>query len=231
MIERSVDGMLARSPLFSILEPAVRHELASKMHDIVVDTGQVLFTRGDPGDDIYLVVEGRIRISVLSADGRELSFAHACAGEVFGEIAALDRGGRSADATAIVRSHLKVLGNAAFRNLLAARPNVALATIELLCRRLRDVSEHFEAVALHSVDVRLARLLLDRLNNGGRKPTARSASVTLDLSQTDLALLIGTTRQRANAALAALEKAGAIRRAGGEIECDLKVLREIGQRD
>ena len=224
MTEQSVNDMLERSALFGMLEPAERLELADKMRDVVLEAGQVLFSRGDPGDCIYLVMLGRIRISVLSVDGRELSFAHAEAGDVFGEIAALDRSGRSADATAVARSRLKVLGYSAFRSLLLAKPEVALATIELLCRRVRDVSEHFEAVALHSVDVRLARFLLDRLDDG-------ATSVNVAMSQTDLAHLIGTTRQRANAALLALENAGAIHRVGTRIEANAQALRRIARRD
>jgi CRP-like cAMP-binding protein len=231
MTQRSVEGVLARSPLFGVLEPAKRLELADKMPEVVLEAGQVLFSRGDPGDSIYLVTEGRIRISVLSIDGRELSFAHAETGDVFGEIAALDMSGRSADATAIVRTTLKALPHSAYRNLLLESPNLALATIELLCRRLRDVSDHFEAVALHSVDVRLARLLLDRLSDSVGSRAAPWWSLALDMSQTDLALLIGTTRQRANAALLSLENAGAIRRASQHIECNVHVLQRIAQRE
>ena len=76
---------------------------------MALDAGEMLFARGDPGNEIYLVVEGRIRISVLSSDGRELSFAHAVPGDVFGEIAALDGSPRSADATAITSVRLKTL--------------------------------------------------------------------------------------------------------------------------
>jgi CRP-like cAMP-binding protein len=231
MTGQSVTDMLERSGLFGVLKPSERLELVDKMRDVVLEAGQVLFSRGDPGDGIYLVVGGRIRISVLSADGRELSFAHAEAGDVFGEIAALDRSVRSADATAIVRTTLKALHHSVYRNLLLARPDLALATIELLCKRLRDVSDHFEAVALHSVDVRLARLLLDRLSDSAGSPAVQRRSVTLEMSQTDLAFLIGTTRQRANSALLSLEKAGAIRRAGGHIECNEYILRRIAQRE
>jgi CRP-like cAMP-binding protein len=231
MTQRSVEGVLARSPLFGVLEPAKRLELADKMREVVLEAGQVLFSRGDPGDGIYLVMEGRIRISVLSIDGRELSFAHAETGDVFGEIAALDRSPRSADATAIVRTTLKALPHSAYRKLLLESPNLALATIELLCRRLRDVSDHFEAVALHSVDVRLARLLLDRLSDSAGSRAAPWWSLALDMSQTDLARLIGTTRQRANAALLSLERTGAIRRAGQHIECNVHVLQRIAQRE
>ncbi|MEI9900169.1 MAG: cyclic nucleotide-binding domain-containing protein [Hyphomicrobium sp.] len=71
------------------------------MREVAFEPSQVIFTRGDAGREIYLVVSGRVRISVLTAEGRELSFAHAEPGAIFGEIAMLDGGPRSADATAV----------------------------------------------------------------------------------------------------------------------------------
>ena len=175
-----VTDLLARSAFFNALPPAQRHTLAREMRDVTLDPGELLFARGDPGSEIYLVVEGRIRISVLSSDGRELSFAHAVPGDVFGEIAALDGSPRSADATAITSVRLKTLSRSALQHLLSTSTTASLAIIQLLCERLRNVSEHFEAIALHPIEVRLARLLLDTLEEKQtegrpRLPPSRSA--------------------------------------------------------
>ena len=193
-----VTDLLARSALFDALTSAQRHALAQEMRDVALDPGEMLFARGDPGNEIYLVVEGRIRISVLSSDGRELSFAHAVPGDVFGEIAALDGSPRSADATAITSVRLKTLSRSALQRLLSTSTTAALAIIKLLCGRLRDVSEHFEAIALHPIEVRLARLLLDTLEEKQTAGAAKVTSLTLGISQNELALLMGSTRQRAN---------------------------------
>jgi CRP/FNR family transcriptional regulator, cyclic AMP receptor protein len=226
-----VTDLLARSALFNALTYAQRHGLAKEMRDVALDPGEMLFARGDPGNEIYLVVEGRVRISVLSSDGRELSFAHAIPGDVFGEIAALDGSPRSADATAITTVRLKTLSRSALQRLLSTSTTAALAVIKLLCDRLRDVSEHFEAIALHPIEVRLARLLLDTLEEKQKASTAKVASLTLGISQNELALLMGSTRQRANMALMLLEKTGAIRRSGDVLDCNLEALSRIGQRD
>jgi CRP-like cAMP-binding protein len=201
------------------------------MRDVALDPGEMLFARGDPGNEIYLVVEGRIRISVLSSDGRELSFAHAVPGDVFGEIAALDGSPRSADATAITSVRLKTLSRPALQHLLSCSTTASLAIIQLLCERLRDVSEHFEAIALHPIEVRLARLLLDTLEEKQTEGAAKVASLTLGISQNELALLMGSTRQRANVALMLLERTGAIRRSGDVLACNLEALSRIAQRD
>ena len=226
----AVTDMLARSALFGVLRPADQALVAEQMRDVTLEPGQVLFSRGDPGRELYLVMKGRIRLSVLSVEGRELSFAHAVAGDVFGEIAALDDAPRSADATAITRAHLKTLSRSALHKLIESNAAVAHAAIKLLCTRLRDVSEHFEAIALHPVEVRLARLLLDRLE-GRVGAGAGPATLPLDMTQSELGLLIGTTRQRANAALTSLERAGAISRSESRLQCALPQLRRIARRD
>jgi CRP-like cAMP-binding protein len=227
----SVPELLARSPLFSVLERAQQAQISREMRDMTLGAGDMLFARGDPGNDIYLVIEGRIRLSVLSPDGRELSFAHAVPGDIFGEIAALDGAPRSADATAITPVRLKALSRAALNRLLTASPAAALAIIKLLCERLRDVSEHFEAIALHPIEVRLARLLLDTLEERQAGAPGKVASLALGITQSELALLMGSTRQRANSALMVLERAGAIRRSGDVLDCELEKLRRIAQRD
>lgn len=226
----SVADLLARSELFGSLSAQRRAAIAREMREVTLDAGQTLFSRGDPGDEIYIVLEGRIRLSVLSPDGRELSFAHALVGDVFGEIAALDGAARSADATALTPARLKTLSRAALLQLLRTDAGAALAIIKLLCSRLRDVSEHFEAIALHPIDVRLARLLLDTLQARAKGGTDKVASLSLGISQNELALLMGSTRQRANAALTVLERAGAIRRDGNRLHCNLEGLRRIAQR-
>jgi CRP-like cAMP-binding protein len=108
---------------------------------------------------------------------------------------------------------------------------VALAAIKLLCGRVRECSEHFEAIALHPVEVRLARLLLDRLAERTGSESRKAKSLTLEMTQSELALLIGTTRQRANAALAVLDKAGGIRRVGDRVHCDPVKLKRLALRD
>jgi CRP/FNR family cyclic AMP-dependent transcriptional regulator len=226
-----VTDLLARSALFCVLDQEQRAALAREMRDVALPPGVMLFARGDPGNEIYLVIEGRIRLSVLSSDGRELSFAHAVSGDIFGEIAALDGAPRSADATAITRVRLKTLSRSALYRLLTTNTETALAIIKLLCGRLRDVSEHFEAIALHPIEVRLARLILDRLEERETPETREVSSLTLGISQNELALLMGSTRQRANGALTVLEKAGAIRRSGDALDCNLGELRKIAQRD
>ena len=112
---------------------------------------------------MYLVLEGKVRLSILTSDGRELSFAHAGPRNIFGEIATLDGGERTASATAISRVQAMALPQRAMLDCVENRPRVAAATIQFLCTRLRETDQLLEAIALHRIEVRLARLLLSAL--------------------------------------------------------------------
>src|SRR6185369_17378779 len=98
--------LLGKTALFGTLEGPDRAAIAARMRRVDFTPDQMIFSRGDPGREIYLVLEGRIRLSILSSDGRELSFAHAGPGNIFGEIAALDGGERTAGATAITHAQV-----------------------------------------------------------------------------------------------------------------------------
>jgi len=220
--------LLGKTALFGALEQDDRIAVARQMHRAAFEPGQTVFGRGDAGSDVYLVVKGRVRLSVFSFDGRLLSFKHADAGDIFGEIAALDGGPRTADAIALTRVDVMTLAQDRLNRLIEANPRVARAAIACLCRRLRDTSEQVEAIALHPVEVRLARFLLSRLKlreEGG--PLGSVAALDLGMSQAELASLIGASRQKVNAALALLEGAGAIERTRGRVACNIARLVQI----
>ena len=109
------------------------------------------------------MIQGRIRLSVLSSDGRELSLDHAAPGGIFGEIATLDGGERTAGATAITKVEAMSLPQRALMELIKSNPEVAMAAVRFLCTRLRETDQRLEAIALHRIEVRLARLMLSTL--------------------------------------------------------------------
>jgi CRP/FNR family cyclic AMP-dependent transcriptional regulator len=113
--------------------------------------------------------------------------------------------------------------------LIENNPKVALAAIRFLCMRLRETDQRLEAIALHRIEVRLARLLLSALKL--QAPTAEGANVPLDLgmSQGELALLIGASRPKVNIALTMLEDMGGITRKGAKLTCNTEVLQNIAE--
>jgi CRP-like cAMP-binding protein len=231
MLQRtSVANLLGRTALFGSLAHADRLEVADEMRRVGFAQGQVIFSRGDPGEEVFLVVEGRVRLSVLAPDGRALSFKHANPGDIFGEIAALDGGTRSADAIALTRVLIMSLPQARLNALIEANPRVARAAIAFLCLRMRETSEQFEAIALHPIEVRLARFLLLRCNQREKLGDGR-VTIELGMSQSELALLLGASRQRVNVALTLLERGGAIERAGSKLICNVAKLQRFAEPD
>lgn len=221
--------LLGRTALFGPLDEAARRAVAREMRPVSFDAGQAIFARGDPGRDIYLVTSGRVRLSILTAEGRELSFAHAEPGAVFGEIAMLDGGPRSADATAVAAVTALSLAKPAFLRLVASSPVLADAAMRFLCQRIREADQQLEAIALYPIEVRLARFFLATARQKAQDKKAARVTVDLDMSQGELALLIGASRPKVNAALALLEAGGAITRAGGRVECDIEELQRSGE--
>jgi len=231
MSAANIIEMLGRSPLFSRLAEPERRTVAGEMRPVTFDPGALIFSRGDSGRDVFLVTEGRVRLSVLTPEGRELSFWHAEPGNVFGEIAVLDGGMRTADATAVGRVKAMTLSQAAMKRLIEGKPVVADAAIQFLCARLRDADQQLEAIALHPIEVRLARFFLAAARQ--RDPEGRQKRLALDLgmNQSELALLIGASRPKVNAALSLLEDSAAIVRKGNKVECDVEALSSLAGHD
>lgn len=229
MDPQAIVDLLGKTAMFGSLSATDRAAIAQRMRKVAFDPDQMIFARGDPGRDLFLVLDGRIRLSILSGDGRELSFAHAGPGSVFGEIATLDGGERTAGATAISKVQAMSLPQKALHELIEANPKIAMAAVRFLCHRLRETDQRLEAIALHRIEVRLARLILGILKL--EAPGKRGDAVPLDLgmSQGEIALLIGASRPKVNIALTQLEEMGAIKRSGSKLACNIEELEVIAE--
>ena len=219
--------LLAGTALFGSLSVPDIAAVAQVLRPAAFTSGQLIFSRGDDGRDIYFVTEGRVRLSILSGDGRELSLIHAAVGDVFGEIAALDAGQRSADATALTAVKGFNLPQGALKTLLETNPRISAAAIRFLCQRIRETNEKLEAIALHPIEVRLARFLMAAV--ALQKLTPKNGRVVIDLamSQGELALLVGASRPKVNIALTWLEAQGAIIKEASRVTCILAVLEDL----
>lgn len=224
-----VAQLLGKSQLFEPLPPAARQRVAKQMRPASFGAGQAIFSRGDEGNEVYLVLQGRVRLSVLSVEGRELSFTHAGPGDIFGEIAALDGGPRTADATAVTDVEAMTLSRAELKRLLETVPELASGVTSLLCNRIRNADLQLEGVALHSIEVRLSRFLLGTLEHQDTRARGPHPTVKLGMSQGELALLLGASRPKVNAALVMLEESGAITREGDRVTCNVEELNRIAE--
>lgn len=226
--KRHLPDLLSRGGLFRGQPAAILEEVGAAMREVRFPTGTQIFARGDPGDALFLVVGGRIRISILTPDGRELSFTHAVPGDIVGEIAVLDGSPRSASATALSDVEALRLSQSEFNRLVDRHSSLARAAIRLLCARLREVSDHLEDIALLPLTARLARFFLNRLGGQTRGPGVR---VSLGMSQSELALLLGASRPKVNAALMSLAQSGAISWDGEAFFCNANILADLALRE
>lgn len=222
-------ALLGKTRLFANLKPDAQQKVAQQMRPVAYTSGQQIFARGDPGNDLYLVLDGRVRLSIISLEGRELAFTHAGPGEIFGEIATLDGGARTADATAVSAVKALSLSRPQINTLLETSPQFARAAIDILCQRLREGDLQLEVIALHRIEVRIARYLLSAVRQQHGEKPPKNPSIALGISQGELSLVLGASRPKVNAALMTLEDSGAITRQGDRYACNLDELAAIGE--
>ncbi len=177
---------------------------------VSLQDGAVLFRKGEEADSFYVLDSGQIEISVTSADGKKLSLEVLTAGEIFGEIG-LFAGRRTADATALSPAKLKKVRRSDVLAAIRTEPDLALQMIDLLCARLRTVSEKLEERAFLPLPARLARRFLHLsekyADNGG----------TIPMSQADLADFAGATREAVAKAMAVWRSRGWIALSRGSV--------------
>jgi CRP/FNR family cyclic AMP-dependent transcriptional regulator len=185
--------ILRAHPIFGKLGPQVVERLTSYAHIKTVAAGTTVFQRGDPGDCLYAVCAGTIRISNRSTDGRDAVFNLINAGGIFGEIALLDGRERTADAQAMTDCDLMVINRRDFIPMVLGESDLALKLIEVLCDRIRHTSEQVEDIMFLALPARLAKTLLWLAANS-KLADSRKISIT----QREIGQIIGMTRESTN---------------------------------
>jgi len=200
--------LLGKGALFRNLAPDDRNSLVARARMRSFNAGDTIFLMGDLHDSMIAILEGEVRISIPSVDGKELMLAIVYAAEVFGEIAMLDGKPRSADATALTACTLAVLDR---RDVLAAldrNPGAWLGFVEVLCSRLRYTDQQLVEMALLQLPERLAQTLLRTVDAA---PPQAPTPANLRVSQYELAHRVGATRESVNKCLNEWQRAGIIR--------------------
>lgn len=203
-------ALLKRTPLFSELPQEHLRSLVEVLERRTFRKGQVILRQGEPGNSLYIIVTGRVRIYTLNPDGHELSVSICDQGDFFGEMALLSGEPRSANAQAMQRTEVLVLRRGAFRSHLLSNPPTAIHIIETLSDRLRRTTESAEELASLNVPQRIARKLLELVERYGVLEDD-GVLIDLDLSQEAIASLAGTTRESANRALSRMRELDILR--------------------
>lgn len=202
--------MVRRAPLFEALDDEAATAPQSEMAPSTLGRGDVLFREGDPGDSLYVIAQGKIKLGRTSPDGRENLVAILGPGEMFGELSLFDPGPRTMTATAVAETELLGLRNESLTAVLTGRPGVAKCLLAALAQRLRRTNAHLADLVFTDVPGRVAKALLDLSKRFGCSVEG-GVMVSHDLTQEELAQLVGASRETVNKALADFATRGWLR--------------------
>jgi CRP/FNR family cyclic AMP-dependent transcriptional regulator len=196
-----VDDVLRSAPLFATLDDEAAAALRRSMSEVAYDKGDIVFSEGDQGERLYVVLDGKVKLGHASPDGRENLLGVLGPGEMFGELSLFDPVPRTATATALTECRLMGLGHADLDAWLTGRPALAKALLTALAQRLRRTNEALGDLVFADVPGRVAKALMDLSEKFGT-PSDDGIHVTHDLTQEELAQLVGASRETVNKALA-----------------------------
>ncbi|MGH3448121.1 MAG: Crp/Fnr family transcriptional regulator [Nocardioidaceae bacterium] len=202
--------VLRQAPLFRGLDDEAAEALSAAMGERRIERGEVLFNEGDAGDRLYVVTEGKVKLGRSSADGRENLLAIQGPGQMFGELSLFDPGPRSATVTAVTDCTLRSLSHDELVHWLSGRPEVARGLLSQLAARLRKANDVVADLVFSDVPGRVAKALLDLSARFGRVADD-GVHVHHDLTQEELAQLVGASRETVNKALADFASRGWLR--------------------
>lgn len=196
-----MDNPINRAPLFAALDAEAAAALRASMSEVRARKGQVFFVEGEPGDRLYVIAEGKVTLGHSAGDGRETLLAVLGPGEMFGELSLFDPGRRTATATALTDAVVLGLGRDSLRPWLTGRPEVAEKLLQALAQRLRRTEDAMADLVFSDVPGRVAKALLELADKFGAFRDGE-LFVEHDMTQEELAQLVGASRETVNKALA-----------------------------
>lgn len=193
--------VLLASPLLGELTAEDTDYFRPHTRVVLLHKGDQLFAEGDLGDRVYIVIDGKVKLTRTAPDGRESLVSVHGRGDMFGELAMFDPTYRTSTGTAVTDVRLAVIAHEDLRKVLATRPAVAMLLLKALAQRLRRITEANTNLIFTDVPGRVAKALLELSDKFG-VPAADGTQVDHDLTQEELAQLVGASRETVNKALA-----------------------------
>jgi len=177
---------------------------------------QVVYLPGDPGDAVYFVNGGRLKVSKVTRDGKELTLAYRVPGEIFGELCLIEGGPREEMAEAMENALITVIDRALFENILNKEGLIGSRLVRVVAQRRRDVENKIEQLIFKDVNAKLAELLL-RLGDEYGIEDSRGTLVSLKITHQEMANLIGSTRETVSLTLSQFKRKGYIHTDGRKV--------------
>lgn len=216
-------SIIASVPLFAGLSEEDQARLTDLMSEETLRRGESLFHEGDSGDNLFIIVDGKIKLGHASDDGRENLIAILGPREIIGELSLFDLGKRSTSATAVAPTTLLSLSHEDLMGFIDTNPDMAKHMLRQLAQRLRRTNELMADLVFADVPGRVAKALLDLASRFGER-TQEGVYVAHDLTQEEIAHLVGASRETVNKSLADFVSRGWIRLEGRAV-----TLIEIGR--
>jgi len=204
------ESVIRTAPLFSALNDEEAASLRASMTQVKVSKGHTLFKEGDEGDRLYVVLEGKLKLGTTSIDGRENLLSILGPGEMFGELSLFDPEPRTATATAVTDAKLLALAHDQVIGLVTRHPQASLELLRRLAQRLRKSNEILADLVFADVPGRVAKAIIDLGARFGQQKDD-GLHVNHDLTQEELAQLVGASRETVNKALADFASRGWVR--------------------
>jgi CRP-like cAMP-binding protein len=200
----SANEVLQRVPLFNDLSEAEVSRFAEVTREREYPKNSVILFEDDPGDALYIVSSGQVKVVLIGEDGREVILSVLGDGDFFGEMSLIDDEPRSAHVIAMKDSQLLVLRRDDFQSRLEEQPKIALKLLRVLVQRLRRADEKIGGLVLLDVNGRVAQLLLDLAEESG------GPRITRRLTHHTIAQIIGSSRETVSRAMRELVERGTI---------------------
>ncbi len=223
-----LQSRLAAIPMFSDLAPDSLETLAGMVQFRRYPKGAFIIGQNETGQVMYLLVSGRVKVSLASPEGKELVLNYLEAPAHFGEMSLVDAQPRSADIIAVTDVELLTLDAKDLSAAIQIQPRLALSLIATLSRRLRHTINRLEDMAFHDATHRVMRVVLNIATAGLE---TRGAPIIQGMTHYDIATLAGTSRETASRVISMLAREGIVTTKGRRIVVDLSRLSERLERD
>ncbi|GAA1015690.1 cAMP-activated global transcriptional regulator CRP [Nocardiopsis tropica] len=211
-----MEEVLARAGIFQGVEPSAIEALTKDLHEVDYPRGHVIFSEGEPGDRLYIILSGKVKLGRRSPDGRENLLSVMGPSDMFGEMSIFDPGPRTSSATTITEVRAMTMDREALRAWIRDRPEIAEQLLRVLARRLRRTNNNLADLIFTDVPGRVAKQLLQLAQRFGTHENG-ALRVTHDLTQEELAQLVGASRETVNKALAEFALRGWLRLEGKSV--------------
>ncbi len=214
--EKRILWYLKKIPLLQDVSHDTIHKLVQHIELKEVRRRQVVYLPGDPGQTVYFVNGGRVKISKVTRDGKELTLAYRGPGDIFGELSMVDGGPREEMAEAMENALISELSRTEFEKIVQKEPMIGYRLTKTVAARRREVENKIEQLIFKDVNAKLAELLLRLATEYGIEDS-RGTLVSLKITHQEMANLIGSTRETVSLTLSQFKRKGLIQTDGRKV--------------